>query len=281
MPEKIIVLLKYILVAFVQGVGEILPISSSGHMVIVQRLLGLQSSDLVFEVFLHFASLIAIIFFFRKKLWSLIKDFFLFIFKRPNVDSEEYLSMKKNYMLAWYIVIASIPAAIFGFLLSDLIEEKLSNLLFVGIFLFVTALLLFGSTLIKRGKQMEDMKWYNALFIGLFQCLGIMPGISRSGSCIVGGASQRLEQSDAAEFAFLLAIPIMLGSAVFKVSDIGDALKQTELIIPYIVAFIVTLVVTYFSLRIFLTIVRKIKLSYFSIYCCVMGLISIVLYFVL
>ena len=99
MPEKIIVLLKYILVAFVQGVGEILPISSSGHMVIVQRLLGLQSSDLAFEVFLHFASLIAIIFFFRKKLWSLIKDFFLFIFKRLDANSEEYLPMKKKIIL--------------------------------------------------------------------------------------------------------------------------------------------------------------------------------------
>lgn len=278
--EEFVLVLKYILVALVQGVAEILPISSSGHMVIVQELLGITSENLTFEVFLHFASLIAIIFFFRKKLWALIRDFCLFIFKRPEADSEEYPLVKKNFMLCIYLVIATIPAGIAGILLEDFIGSKLSNLLFVGIFLFITAIMLFVSTLIKREKKIENMKWYNALFIGFFQCLGILPGISRSGSCIVGGASQKLDQSDSAEFAFLLAIPIMLGSAIFSIGDIGTALQNTELIIPYIIAFIVTLVVTYFALSIFLKIVRKQKLSYFSIYCVVIGIISITLYFI-
>ncbi len=109
------------------------------------------------------------------------------------------------------------------------------------------------------------MEWYDALIFGLFQCLGIMPGISRSGSCIVGGKVAGYKQSDAAEFAFLMAIPIMLGSAVAKVPDIATSLSaDTSLWLPYILSFLVTGVVTFFS-----------------IYCALLGITSIILQFTL
>ena len=121
------------------------------------------------------------------------------------------------------------------------------------------------------------MTYLDALVIGLFQCIGILPGVSRSGSCIVGGSSRKINQKDAAEFAFIMAIPIMLGSAIFSLEDIKIALENKNLFIPYIIAFIVTLIVTYISIKIFLKIVKKQKLTTFSIYCLVEGIKSIVL----
>lgn len=272
--DDIILIIKYIIVALVQGVGEILPISSSGHMVIIQSILGLKTSDLTFEIFLHFASLIAIIAFFYKKLWSMIKSFFLYIFKKETRIDEE---IKHNFFLCLYIVIATIPAGIIGLFLEDFIGAHLSKMWIVGCFLLLTSAMLYIITKIPRERSIKEMNWLDALVIGLFQCIGVLPGVSRSGSCIVGGSSRKINQSDAAEFAFILAIPIMLGSAIFSVGDIAVALENKNLIIPYIIAFIVTLVVTYVALKVFLKIVRKQKLTTFSIYCLIMGIVAIIL----
>lgn len=274
MGDKFILIIKYIIVALVQGVGEILPISSSGHMVIIQTLLGLKASDLTFEIFLHFASLIAIIAFFYKKIWLMIKSFVLYIFKKELRENKE---IKHNFMFCIYLVIATIPAGIVGVLLDDFIGEHLSKMWIVGCFLLLTSAMLFIISKIKRERNIEEMTWFDALIIGLFQCIGILPGVSRSGSCIVGASSRKINQSDAAEFAFIMAIPIMLGSAVFSLGDIKVALENKDLFIPYIIAFLVTLVVTYISLKVFLKLVRKIKLSTFSIYCVAVGIISIIL----
>ena len=132
MIDKIILIIKYIVVALVQGVGEILPISSSGHMVIIQSILGLKSEDLTFEIFLHFASLIAIILFFYKKIWLMIKSFIQYIFEKELRKNEE---VKHNFKLCIYLVIATIPAGIIGVLLDDYIGAYLSKMWIVGCFL--------------------------------------------------------------------------------------------------------------------------------------------------
>ena len=147
----------------------------------------------------------------------------------------------------------------------------------VGIFLLLTSAMLFISTKINRTKTINELTYLDALFIGLFQCIGILPGVSRSGSCLTGGSLRKVNQSDAAEFAFIMAIPIMLGSALVSIDEIGTVLQNKDLFIPYIIAFIVTFVTTYFALKIFLKIVRRQKLTTFSIYCLIMGIVSIVL----
>lgn len=270
LTERIELIIKYIFIALVQGIAEILPISSSGHMIIAQNVLGVESSDLSLEIFLHFASLIALVFFFRKKLWAIIKDFFAYLFKKEE-------SAKNNYRLAWYIVIATIPAGIAGIFLKDVIEKHLTAMWIVGVLLIVTSALLYLSTKAKREKELKDMTWTNALSIGLFQCLGLLPGISRSGSTLVGGASQKVKQQDAADFAFILAIPVMLGSAILSIGDISDALKNTDLFLPYVIGFIVTLFTTYFTIKLFFSFIKKRKMSLFSIYCLIMGVLVIVL----
>ena len=270
LTSRLEILIKYIIIALVQGVAEILPISSSGHMIIAQELLGIQTNDLSLEIFLHFGSLIAIFVFFRKKIWAIIRDFFLYLFKKKE-------EAKDNYKLAWYIVIATIPAAIAGLFLEDILGKHLKSLWVVGVFLLITSALLYLSTKAKREKELKDLTWKNALMIGLFQCLGLFPGISRSGSTLVGGASQKVKQTDAADFAFILALPIMLGSAVLSMNDISTALSNSDLLIPYLVGFVVTLITTYFTISLFFSFIKKKKMSIFSIYCLCVGLLIIVL----
>ena len=274
MWDKIILIIKYIIVSIIQGIGEILPISSSGHMIIIQTILGLNESDLTFEIFLHFASLLAIILFFFKKLWTMAISFFTYILNKEKRNDEE---IKRNYKLTFNLIIATIPAGIIGILFDDLISEYLSSMWTVGIFLLLTSAMLFISTKINRNKTSDDLTYFDALFIGLFQCLGILPGVSRSGSCLTGGSLRKVNQSDAAEFAFIMAIPIMLGSALVSFDEIGLALQNKDLFIPYIIAFVVTFITTYFALKLFLKIGRKQKLTTFSIYCLIIGIISIVL----
>ena len=141
--DKFIIILKYVLIALVQGIAEILPISSSGHMVIVQNILGLSTGNLSFEIFLHFASLIAIIAFFYKEIWLMIKSFFLFIFSK---DKRSDKVTKFNFMLCLYLVVATIPAGIVGVLLNDFIGKTLSKVLTVGICLIITSIMLFVAT---------------------------------------------------------------------------------------------------------------------------------------
>lgn len=270
LTSRLEILIKYIIIALVQGVAEILPISSSGHMIIAQELLGIQTNDLSLEIFLHFGSLIAIFVFFRKKIWTIIRDFFLYLFKKKE-------EVKDNYKLAWYIVIATIPAAVAGLFLEDIIGKHLKSLWVVGVFLLITSALLYLSTKAKREKELKDLTWKNALMIGLFQCLGLFPGISRSGSTLVGGASQKVKQTDAADFAFILALPIMLGSAVLSMNDISTALSNSDLLIPYLVGFVVALITTYLTISLFFSFIKKKKMSIFSIYCLCVGLLIIVL----
>lgn len=286
--DRLEIIIKYIVLALVQGLTEILPISSSAHLLFFQEILNVDSAGLALEIFLHFASLIAIIFFFRKKLWKMICGFFYYVFKHkevenglkdlntPTLELENYHEIKHNFKLSILLIIATIPAALAGILLKDFVSDLTSKIWVVGILLLVTSIMLYVSTSIKRKKEIKDMTYLNAFIIGLFQCLGIFPGISRSGSCLVGGASQRVKQQDAADFAFIMAIPIILGSAIFSITDITDVLKSSkELIIPYLIAFVVCLFATYFALKFILKLIKKHKLSIFSIYCLCFGFILI------
>lgn len=274
MNDKLVLLIKYVIIALVQGVGEILPISSSGHMIIIQTILGLKTNDLTFEIFLHLASLLALIIFYRKKILLLIKSFIQYIFLENKRKNEE---VKTTFYLCIKLIIATIPAAILGILLEDYISLYLSKIWIVGCFLLLTSILLFISSKTKRNKELNNLSYFDSFIIGLYQCIGIFPGVSRSGSCIVGGASRKLKQEDAAEFAFLMALPMMMGSSLLSIEDIFLALNKKELFIPYLITFIITFITTYFSLKLFLKIIKKQKLTTFSIYCFFIGLISIIL----
>lgn len=265
-------IIKYLIFGLVQGLTEPLPISSSGHLVLIRYLLNTDAfDDLTFEIFLNFASFLAIVFLFRKDIIKLIKSFFTYIFKKD----ERTDIIKQDFKYVWLIVIGSIPAAIGGFLLKDTIEAKLgSSIKFLGIAFLITAVLLFVVRKMKGNKEDYDIKVIDAIIIGLFELAALVPGISRSGACLVGCLLMGLERDFALKYTFMLYLPVSLGTMILSVKDLIDI--NTNLVIPYAIGFIASGVMTYFASLWFFDIVKKGRLAKFSIYLLLLGLAIII-----
>lgn len=261
-------LIMYMILGLIQGFTETIPVSSSGHLIIFNSILNVDAlKDLNFEIFVNFGSFIAIAFFYRKEIINIIRDFFSYI---KTKDKKYYT----NYKYAWFIVIGTIPAGIAGLLLKDTIES-ISITKVVGVCLLITALLLFLVRNIKGEKEKENMTIIDALVIGLFQIIGLFPGISRSGSTLVGGMTRDLSRTTAFNFSFMLYLPISIASMILGVKDVIENPISTSLIFPYILGMIVACVFTYISIKWFKKIIEKGKLIYFVIYCLLAGLITI------
>jgi len=256
------------ILGLIQGFTEPIPVSSSGHLVIFNAILNVEEfQDLNFEIFVNFGSFIAIFFFYRKEIIKIIKDFFMYI----KTKKEEY---KTNYRYAWMIVIGTIPAGIFGLLLKDQIES-ISNPKVVGISLIITAFMLFLIKDIKGKKEKEDMTFIDALVVGLFQIIALFPGISRSGSTLVGGMSRNLSRETAFKYSFMLYLPISIATMLLGVKDVAESGLSSSLLLPYTLGMIVSSIVTYFSIKWFKNIMEKGKLKYFVYYCLIVGILTI------
>ena len=224
--------------------------------------------DLNFEIIVNFGSLLAIIFIFRKKIVKLIKEFFLYL----KTKEEKY---KVSYKYCWLIVIGTIPAGILGFIFKDKIEAISSNVKYIGIALLVTALALFLVRKINGKRKEKDMKYKDGLLIGLFQSVALLPGISRSGSTIVGGLFRDLDKETAFDYSFMLYIPISCATMLLGVSDFIKTPNISTYILPYFLGMIVSMIATYFSLKLFKNIVKNNKLIYFVVYCLIVGTLVI------
>ncbi len=264
---------KYIIVAIVQGVAEILPISSSGHITLFETILDIEPS-LTFSVLLHAGSLIAVIIYFRKELWKLIRGFFLYIFKKNREDD-----IKESFRLVIMLIIATIPAGLIGVFLGDFIDNFFRDLTYISINFLITGIILLIISRFKFERKKESMTYVDALVVGSFQAIGVLPGISRSGITITGLKARKFSDEDSANFAFLMFIPITAGSFFYEVIKLikdPDTINNS-LILPYIVGVIVASVVTYLALHFLLKIIRKGKLQYFSIYLFILGITVLVL----
>ncbi len=270
---KLVEILKYIFIAIVQGIAEILPISSSGHITLASELVGIDPS-LTLSIFLHAGSLIAVIAFYAKEIWSMIKYTFLFIFKKDRSE-EAY----KNSRLVLMLIIATIPAGLVGLLLKDIIEEVFKSSVYLGIDFLITAIILYIISRLKFERKIKEMTVLDAVVVGSFQAIGVLPGISRSGITISGLKTRKFNNEDSANFAFLMFIPISAGSFLIEVYDLikEPALFDSTLTVPYIIGIIIAGIVTYFSLKLLLNIIKKGKLWYFSIYLSILGIAVITL----
>ena len=261
-------LFMYMLLGFIQGFTEPIPVSSIGHLVIFNSLLNVEAfKDLNFEIITNFGSFLAILFFYRKEIVNIIKDFFMYI----KTKKDKY---KENYKYAWYIVIATIPAGIFGLLFKDTIES-ITSVKIVGISLLITAILIFMVINIKGTKEKKDMTIIDALIIGLFQVIALFPGISRSGSTLVGGMSRNLTRETAFKFSFMLYLPISLATMTLGINDIIESGNISTLWLPYTLGMLIAMFVTYFSIQWFKKVMEKGKLSYFAYYCIIVGVLTI------
>ena len=261
-------IILYMILGAIQGFTEPIPVSSSGHLVIFNSLFNLEVlKDLNFEIFVNFGSLVAIIFFYRKEILEIIKDFFMYI----KTKKEEY---KENYKYAWLIVIATIPAGLFGFLFKDIIE-KYSTPTIVGISLLITALMLFMIKNKTGNKEKKDITIIDSIIIGIFQIIALFPGISRSGATIVGGMNRNLTRENAFKFSFMLYLPISIATMLLGVKDLLDSGLTNSLLLPYILGTIAAGIITYYSIKWFKKIMEKGKLIYFVYYCIIVGILTI------
>ncbi len=272
--------IKAFILGLIQGVSEFLPISSSGHLSIAGRLMGMDpeaSNLLSFNILLHVATLAAVFIVFRNDIWEMIKAFFGMLgdlFSGKGLRLKEFTYRRLIIML----IAGTIPAVFAALFLGDIIENP--ELWQIGIFLIITAILLFLSEKLAGGNiSLEEMSVKRAFCVGCFQGLGTLPGISRSGSTIVGGLFSRLEKSTAVRFSFLLSIPAILGALVLDLKDMVGATTQTLSFMPVAVGMITAAISGYFSIRFLLRLVEKSKLSYFSYYCIAAGVFAIILNF--
>lgn len=272
-------IIVYSILGAIQGFSEPIPISSSGHLVIFQSIfekLGLmvpQMNDITFEVIVNTGSLLAIMYYYRQQIIGLFIAFFSYI--GGDTRKRKYYECEFRYCIL--LIVATIPAAIGGYLLNDKIEAAFSNPKLVGCMLLVTAnFLLLVHKFGYRGKRKaRKLNLFDALRMGFFQLLALMPGISRSGSTLTGGMLGGLSQKAARDFSFFMFMPVSVGAIILKLPDFINSTTLATLWLPYLVAFIVSGVVTYAALQLLFKLLDKKKLNVFSLYCLIVGIISI------
>jgi len=261
--------LKSIILGIVQGLTEFLPVSSSGHLVIFQKLLTFNDPGVLFEIAVHLGTLLAVIIYFRKDIWEIIRSIFVW----GNNSPEE---IKRSHSLLFHLIIASIVTAIIGFMFKDAFESFFENTLLVGLMLIVTGIILFISDKIHCTDKTK-MSIPSSLLVGFAQSIAIIPGISRSGTTITTGIFTGRTRDLATRFSFLLSIPAIIGATFLKLNDLQNAMSAHGAAGNFIVGGIAAAIVGYFAIAVLIKIIKKAKLFYFSIYCWIIGIITIFL----
>jgi len=244
-------IIKKILLAIIQGITEPLPISSSGHVVLFEDILGMHLPGFGFELFINFGSLLGIVVFFWKDLFGIVNT----IHKK---DTWSYLIK---------VPFAVIPAGIIGFFYADFFEQFKSSF-YVGVFLLFTGVVLLIPKIFKGNR--DDVTFTDSIQVGVAQVLALLPGISRSGMTTVAGMSKGLTKERAFSFSFLVFLPLSFASGVYSLFIIESLSWE------YSIYFFVAAVMTYLGLILFKRVLMSDKLHYFSIYCFILGIIILV-----
>ncbi len=251
--------LQALLLGVIQGLTEFLPISSSGHLVIGQHFLGLRQPELFFDVSVHFATLIAVLVYFRSEVLKLVRGAFI-----PRETAG-----RKTLLL---IILGTVPAVIVGFTLNRFMESAFGSPKMASVMLLLTGVILLTTIPARpRGKKLWSLKWLDAVLVGIAQAAAIMPGISRSGATIAASLHLGIERDDAARFSFLLSIPAILGAAVYEGKDVS-AVSSDQLLVV-LTGMLAAGIVGYAAIHIMLKIVSQGRLHFFAPYCIALGMI--------
>ncbi len=271
-------IIKAILFGIIEGITEWLPISSTGHMILLNEFVNLKVSDEfyeLFEVVIQLGAILAVVIIYFKSIWPFKKE-------------QNNIKWDTNILNLWgKILVACIPAAVIGLLLDDWLDEHLYNSIVVSIALIVYGILFIvieSKNIGKRStKNINNISYKQALGVGGFQLLSLIPGTSRSGSTIIGGLILGLERSVAAEFTFFLAIPVMAGASLLKlvkyIAEVGFVFSSLEIAI-LAVGCIVAFLVSIFIIKFLINYIRKHDFKVFGWYRIVLGII-VLLYFIL
>jgi undecaprenyl-diphosphatase len=263
--------LRALVLGIVQGATEFLPVSSSGHLVLVPWLLHWQNTGLAFGALLHLGTLLAVAAFFWQDLWQLVVAGLLSV-------KERSLAGDPFRKLAWLIVLGSLPAALLGFAFEDFFKSLFGQPVWVGILLVGTGMLLAaGERWSRRRLEMSELGWMDALVVGLGQAIAIAPGISRSGATISAGLWRGLRREAAARFSFLLSVPVILGAGLFELKDVFEAPLASSSPATLVVGFASAAVTGFLSIRFLLKYLQSRSLYPFAIYCWSAGLATVLI----
>lgn len=267
-----------IVIAIVEGLTEFLPVSSTGHMIIAQNLLGVESTNFVkaFTFIIQFGAILSVLLLYWKRFFQLNRT------PVPEGTSTVKRFLHK-YDFYWKLFIAFIPAAVFGLLFSDAIDAMLERVEVVAVTLILGGIfMLFCDRIFNKGSEDTVVTEKRAFMVGLFQCISMIPGVSRSMATIVGGMAQRMTRKAAAEFSFFLAVPTMLGATVYKVYDLikeGGMEIITDNISTLLIGNVVAFIVALLAIKFFINFVTKYGFKAFGWYRIVVGALILILLF--
>ena len=261
-----------IIIGIVQGLTEFLPVSSSAHLIFIQKLLGVESS-LAFDTFLHLGSLLAVLIYFRADIYKMIQAWLLSVGDILQHRFKEGFYSDPYKRLSWYVILATIPVGIAGVFFESQVDALFAGALYVpGFFLFVTGTILYLSQRMASGQiDMSRMGWFQSLFMGLGQACAIMPGLSRSGTTIAAGLVMGLDKEFAAKFSFILSIPAIFGAFIVQLKDIGSSMSGDGAAI--ILGFVAAFISGYFAIKWLINLIQNKSLDIFSCYCWIVGII--------
>ncbi len=269
--------LETIIIAIVEGLTEFLPVSSTGHMIITQNILGVESTEFVkaFTFIIQFGAILSVVVLYWKRFFCL---------NRTPLP-EEASPLKRflhKYDFYWKLFVAFIPAAVLGLLFNDMIDAMLESVAVVATTLILGGIfMLFCDRIFNKGSENTELTEKRAFWIGMFQCISMIPGVSRSMATIVGGMAQKLTRKKAAEFSFFLAVPTMFAATLFKMLKLFTQPEGMEiitnnmgtLIIGNIVAFVVALL----AIKFFISFVTKYGFKAFGWYRIILGSVLLIL----
>ncbi len=238
-----------VILGIVQGLAEFMPISSSGHLILFQKLFRITEPTMTFDIILHLATLIPLIVVMWEQIFELIK--------------------KPFQKMTFLIIVATIPAVVAALFFEDFIENMFMSGSFLPIGFIVTAVfMLYSDGVSTNEKNDKDITFVDALLIGCMQAIAIAPGISRSGSTIAGSLSCKLKRETAAKFSFLMSVPVIVGALVLQGKDIitGDVVAENVFTLPTLFGFVAAMLTGYISIRFMLKLIKEAKLKYFAYY---------------
>lgn len=281
-----------VVLGLIQGLTEFIPVSSSGHLVLVRELFGWEDTGVAFDTILHLGTLLAVFIYFWsiwKSLFKSLGKFFLGIFSRSYWQKIP----KEDSFLLGALIVGTIPAVIIGYFFRDFIDQTFRDIIWVTVFLMATGVLYI---LVERARRyfkhreegkgnveygttkFRDLSWGKILFIGVMQAIALLPGVSRSGTTIAGGVFSGLTREASARFAFMLAAPVILAAGILGLVDIFSNGGVTQIgIAQIIIGFSVSLIAGYFAVRLMLNYLKTRKLYIFSIYLFVLAIVIFLL----
>ena len=269
--------IEAIILGLVQGLGEFLPISSSGHLALLQNFFGIEGEQILFfAVMLHLGTLVSVFFVYWKDICELVVELFATI-KDLCTGKGLHLQEKPVRKLGVMIIVATIPTAIIGLVFNDLFESFYGSFVAIGIgFLFTGVIMFLAERMGSSKKEIKEMGFGTAILVGIMQGIAICPGVSRSGSTLVGGLASGLKREFAVRFAFLISIPSILGSVVLEVPDAVAQGIDPALFGPIAAGMVVAAISGYAAIKGMIKLVSNGKLSYFSYYVWALGAFTVI-----